>query len=91
MTITFIFHFIIFDVMVSGIVFLISLSDSVYIYIYTHTRLLYIKILYLATLPSSLMSSSSFLVVFEGGGEFSMYNRALSHLQTMQFYFFFST
>ena len=58
-------YFILFDALVNGIIFLILLSD-LSLLVYRNTTDFYILILYSATLPNSLMSSSSFLVAFLG-------------------------
>ena len=63
--------------MVNGIVSLISLSDLLLL-VHTNSRDLCVLILYPATLPNSLMSSSSFLAASLG---FSMY--VSCHLQTV--------
>ena len=62
-------YFILFDEIVSGIVFLISLSDSL-LFMYRNATDFCILILYPETLLNSLMNCSSFLVAYLG---FSMY------------------
>ena len=63
-------YFILFDAMVNGIVSLISLSD-ILLLVYRNARNFCALILYPATLPNLLMSSSSLLVASLG---FSMYS-----------------
>ena len=67
-------YFILCDAIVNGIVFLIFLSDSS-LSVYRNATVFYILILYPATLPNSLMSSSNFLIASLG---FSMYSILLS-------------
>ena len=55
-------YFILFDVMVNGIVSLSSHSD-ILLLVYRNEIDFYILILYFATLPNSLMSSGNFLMV----------------------------
>ena len=76
-------YFILFDAMVNGIVYLISLSDSSLL-VYRNATDLCILILYPETLLNSLMSSSSFLVV---SLDFTMYRIMLS-TNKCPFYFF---
>ena len=67
-------YFILFDVMVNGIVSLISPSDTSFL-VYKNATYFCIILLYPATLLNSLMTSHSFLVESLG---FSMYSIKLS-------------
>ena len=63
-------YFILFDVIVNGIVSLISLSD-ISLLVYRNTRDFCVLTLYPVISPNSLMNSGSFLVASSG---FSMYS-----------------
>ena len=87
-------HFICFDIIINGIVFFISLSDSSLL-VYKNATDFYMLIQYPAILLNSLVSYSSFLVA---SLEFSMYSIISSanndHFTSsfsvsMPFYFFF--
>ena len=71
-------YFILFDAMVNGIISLISLSD-LSLLVYRKARYFCLLILYPATLPNALMSSSSFLVASSG---FSIFGKLSSGHRT---------
>ena len=81
-------YFIHFDAMVNGIVSLISLADVLMI-VYRNARDFCVLILCPATLPNSLMTSSSFLVAFWGFSTYSIMSSTNSDSFVLLFQFEF--
>ena len=75
-------YFILFDEMVNGVIYLISLSN-LSLLVYRNARVFCVLILYLATLVNLLLTSSGFLIAFLG---FSMYS-IMSSANSNSFFF----